>query len=161
MGMWAPAATILNDELWIVGFNNNGDLAIRRDQRSDVICWIRLTEGIVRGTEDKTKDWVRLPKLVPYYRAALVPNTSPLILMGGDTPDAKTVTNTIIQYDHWNNIASLDCPSQAYTMVAYVGDQQAVVVLGGCTKTSDDNIHDSSGAHNSGCLDLVQIGFVE
>ena len=50
-----PAATILNDELWIAGFNNNSDLAIRRDQRSDVIYWIRLTEGILRGTEDKQK----------------------------------------------------------------------------------------------------------
>ena len=111
MGMWAPSATILNDELWIAGFNNNSDLAIRRDQRSDEVCWIRLTEGILKGAEDKTKDWVHLPQLVPYYCAAVVPNTSPLIPVGDDTPDAKTVTSTIIQYDHWNNIASLDGPS--------------------------------------------------
>ena len=104
---------------------------------------------------------MHLPRLVPYYCAAVVSNTSPLILVGGDTPDAKTVTSTIIQFDHWNNIASLEGSSRAYTTVAYVGDQQAVVVLGGCTKTSDDNIRDSSGARNSSCLDLVQIGFVE
>ena len=63
--------------------------------------------------------------------------------------------------DHWDGIASLDGPSRAYTTVACIGEQQAIVVMGGYTKTYDEkSIRDSDRIRNSSCLDLVQIGFV-
>ena len=163
MKMWAPSATISNDQLWIAGFN--GHNYIRKDWRSDEVCGIPVND-VLDTTEDRTKNWKHLPRYVPYYSAAVVPNSSSLVLVGGDTQDAKTVSNAIVKYDpsnhHWDGIGSLDGPSRAYTTVACIGEQQAIIVMGGCTVTSDErSIRDSDYLRNNSCLDLVQIGFVE
>ena len=50
--MWAPSATILDNQLWIAGFN--GKHFIRKDRRSDEVCHIHVTD-ILETTKDNTK----------------------------------------------------------------------------------------------------------
>ena len=157
VGMWAPSATISNDRLWIAGFNNDHTVSLNwKDQRSDEVFQISVIDVVA---SEKKVNWTPLQRLVPYYSATVIPNTSPLVLVGGDSQDAKIVTNALVKHnpsdDHWDEVASLDGPSRAYTTVACIGKQQAIIVMGGCTKTTDEN------ARNSSCLSLVQIGYVE
>ena len=157
MRMWVPSATISDDHLWIAGFNNDHSISLnQRDQRSDEVFCIPM--NYIFDQENMKKKWTHLKRLVPYYSAAVIPNTSPLVLVGGDTQDARNTMNAIVKYnplnDHWDEVASLDGPSQAYASVACIGEEQAIVIIGGCTKTVDEN------ARNSSCLNLVQIGSI-
>lgn len=154
MKMWSPSATISNDQLWIVGFNNDNSGSLNLiEQRSDEVFWIPV--GDVVATDKKGK-WEPLPRYMPYYSAIVVPNSYPLVTVGGDTRDTRT-TNAIemhISTDHsWEQIASLDGPSRAYVTVACIGEQQAVVVMGGCTETKSKKTRVDSS------LALVQIGY--
>ena len=161
MGMWAPSATISNDYLWIASFNHGHRLFFNLlAQRSNEVFQISVTD--IFASENKVQHWTRLKQLVPYYNATVVPNTSPLVLVGSvsqDVTNAKIVTNALMKHepshDYWDKIGSLDGPSRAYTTVACIGKQQAIIVMGGCTETTDDN------ARNSSCLSLVQIGYLE
>jgi len=165
--MWAPSATISDNQLLIAGFNGEQWYHFRKDVRSDEVYYITLPD-ILATAENKTKSWRCLPRYVPYYSAAVVPNSSPLVLVGGDTKDSKIVSNALVKLnpsnDHWDSIASLDGPPRAYATVTCIGEQQqAIFVMGGCTKTDDEslrNIRSSGSVRNSNCLDLVQIGFV-
>ena len=162
MGMWAPSATISNNCLRIVGFNHYGrGLLYSPIVRSNEVLQISLTD--IFTSENKVQHWTRLKHLVPYYSLTVVPNTSPLVLVGGvsqDVTNAKIVTNVLMKHEpsrnDWQEVGSLDgLLPRAYTTVACIGKQQAIIVMGGCTKTTDEN------ARNSSCLDLVQIGYVE
>ena len=162
MGMWAPSATISNGYLWIAGFNHydRSLLYSHTVRQSNEVFQISLTD--IFTSENKVQHWTRLKQLVPYYNATVVPNTSPLVLVGSvsqDVTNTKIVTNVLMKHkpshDNWKKIGTLDGPPRAYTTVACVGKQQAIIVMGGCTKTTDEN------ARNSSCLSLVQIGCVE
>ena len=155
VGMWAASATISGDCIWIAGFNSNHSISLNwKHQRSDRVYWIRIADI----TSKSKRTWVDLPRLVPYYSATVVPNSSPLVLIGGDTQDAKVISNAIVKYNssdhHWDEIASLDGTSRAYAAVACIGDQQAIIVMGGCSETTNENMR------NISCLNLVQIGYI-
>ena len=78
--------------------------------------------------------------------------------MGGDSQNAKVILNALVKYNpsnhHWDEVASLDGTSRAYAAVACIGDQQAIIVMGGCTETINENMR------NISCLSLVQIGYI-
>lgn len=152
--MWSPSATISNDQLWIVGYNNDNSGSFNLiEQRSDEVFWIPVADIIVT---DKKGKWETLPRVMPYYSSTVVPNSYPVVTVGGDTRDART-TNALEIHDSannlWEQVASLDGPSRAYVAVACIGEQQAIVVLGGCTETKSKKARNDSG------LALVQIGY--
>lgn len=153
--MWSPSATISNDQLWIVGFNNDNSGSLNLiEQRSDEVFWIPVA-GII--ATDKKGKWEALPRVMPYYSSSVVPYSNPVVTVGGDTRDTRT-TNAVEIHDPvnnlWEQVASLDGPSRAYVAVASIGEQQATVVLGGCTETKNKKSRSDSS------LALVQIGYV-
>ena len=154
--MWGPSATIANNQLWIVGYNNDnsGSLNII-EQRTDETYWIEA-DYIIDPENNHDKQWVALPRLSPYYSSTVVPNYYPIITVGGDTKDTRTVDALLMfdsSSDSWNQVASLSGPPRAYAAVASVGEQQAIFVLGGCTETKNRK------ARNESSVALVQIGY--
>ena len=152
--MWSPCATISNDQLWIVGFNNDNSGSLNLiEQRSDEVFWIPAADIIAT---DKKGKWESLPRVMPYYSSTVVPNSNPIVTIGGDTRDTRP-TNAVEMFDstnvQWQQVAYLEAPSRAYVAVACIGEQQAIVVLGGCTETKNKK------ARNDSSLALVQIGY--
>lgn len=152
--MWSPSATISNDQLWVVGFNNDNSASFNLiEQRSDEVFRIHIDDVIAT---DKKGKWDPLPRVMPYYSSTVVPNAVPIVTVGGDTKDTRTVSALEMHDDSsstWEQVASLEGPSRAYATVACIGEQQAIIVLGGCTQTKNKKArHDSS-------LALVQIGY--
>ena len=152
--MWSPSATISNDQLWIVGFNNDNSGSLNLiEQRSDEVFWIPVANIIAT---DKKGKWESLPRVMPYYSSTVVPYSNPVVTVGGDTRDTRT-TNAIEIHDAvnnlWEQVAYLDGPSRAYVAVASIGEQQAIVILGGCTETKNKK------SRNDSSLALVQIGY--
>ena len=152
--MWCPSVTISNDQLWVVGFNNDNSGSLNLiEQRSEEIFWIPVTDVV---STDKKGKWEPLPRVVPYYSSTVVPYSSPIVTVGGDTEDTKTVCAIEMHNDSlgaWEQVASLKEPSRAYVTVACIGEQQAIIVLGGCTQTRNKRSRQDSS------LALVQIGY--
>ena len=151
--MWGPSATISNDQLWIVGYNNDnsGSLNII-EQRTDETYWIPVDDIV----SSQKNEWTSLPRLSPYYSSTVVPSYYPIITIGGDTKDTRTVDAMLMfdsSSDSWNQVASLSGPPRAYAAVACLGEKQAIVVLGGCTETKNRK------ARNESSVVLVQIGY--
>ena len=151
--MWGPSATISKNQLWIVGYNNDnsGSLNII-EQRTDETYWIQADDIL----SSQRTIWTSLPRSSPYYSSTVVPNHYPVIMVGGDTSDTRTVDAMLMfdsSSDSWNQVASLSGPPRGYTTVASLGDQQAIVVMGGCTETKNRK------SRNESSQVLVQIGY--
>ena len=133
--MWRISATICADSFTIVGYSadnmrNNGTFIIAID---DIISLPQQTQQSLTSSTDKDNTkWHQLAD-APYWKTALVPNTSPPVIIGGEDKQDNTV-NDITIYDDtsnkWNKISSLPI-NCAYTTVAVIN--QSIIVMGGCS----------------------------
>ena len=132
--MFDISATICSDSFIIVGYNGadkkryNETYIIPID---DILSLPQQTHSLSSTDKDNTK-WHQLAD-APYWYTALVPNTSPPVIIGGSDEQGTTV-NDITIYDHtsnkWNNISSLPI-NCALTTVAVIN--QSIIVMGGCS----------------------------
>ena len=135
--MYGISATICADSFTIVGYDSadkkrsSGTFIIPIDE---IISQQQQTQQSLTSSTDKDNTkWHRLAN-APYWKTALVPNTSPPVIIGGDDKQGNTV-NDITIYDgtknRWKKIASLPI-NCAWTTVAVIND--CIIVMGG---TSD------------------------
>ena len=98
--------------------------------------------------------WTELTRATHLYTAS-VPGSSPPVLVGGWNHKDKTPTANIKMYDNsdhsWRSVGSLSS-ARFFVSVAAV-DDNAVVVIGGCTKGKPER--------NSSSLTIVELGEVE
>ena len=135
--MYRISATICADSFTIVGYDTdntryNGTFIIAID---DIISLPQQTQQSLTSSTDKDNTkWHQLAH-APYWKTALVPNTSPPVIIGGSDKQGNAV-NDITIYDDtsnkWNKILSvpINC---AYPTVAVIN--QSIIVMGGCSDT--------------------------
>ena len=137
--MYRIPATICGDSFTIVGYTGadkkryNGTFIIPID---DILSLPQQTHSLSSTDKDNTK-WHELAD-APYWSTALVPNTSPSVIIGGQDEQGITV-NEITIYDDtnnkWNKISSLPI-NCAWTTVAVIN--QSIIVMGGCSDTKTE-----------------------
>ena len=135
--MYRISATVCADSFTIVGYNNadklyNGTFTIPIDQ---IISQQQQTQQSLTSSTDKDNTkWHRLAK-APYWYTALVPNTSPPVIIGGEDEQHNTINDITIYDDtnnRWKKIASLPIIC-ARTTVAVIND--CIIVMGGASDT--------------------------
>ena len=138
--MWRISATVCADSFTIVGYDiadnkrSNGTFTVPIDE---IISQRQQTQQSLTSSTDKDNTkWHKLAT-APYWRTALVPNTSPLVIIGGDDEQHNTV-NDITMYDdtnnRWKKIASLPI-NCADTTVVVIND--CIIVMGGASDTKN------------------------
>ena len=132
--MYRISATICGDSFIIVGYDGagnryNGTFIIPID---DILSLPQQTHSLSSTDKDNTK-WHQLAP-APCWKTALVPNTSPPVIIGGS--NQGITVNDITIYDDtnnkWNKISSLPI-NCAWTTVAVIN--QSIIVMGGCSNT--------------------------
>ena len=134
------SATICGDSFIIVGYTgvDNVNNLIRYNRTfiipiDNILSLPQQTHSLSSSDKDNTK-WHQLAD-APYWKTALVPNTSPPVIIGGSNKQVNTV-NDITIYDDtnnkWNKISSLPI-NCAWTTAAVIN--QSIIVMGGCSDT--------------------------
>ena len=131
------SATICADSFTIVGYNGGAD-----NKRYSEIFIIPIDEiisqqqqtqkSLTSSTDKDNTKWDRLAD-APYWNTALVPNTSPPVIIGGEDEQDNTVNDITIYDDtnnRWKKIASLPI-NCGYTTVAVIND--CIIVMGGAS----------------------------
>jgi len=146
--MYGFTPIISHDHLTIVGYSGADDLGYAGAYKMPV-------DDIIRSADQQktSSKWIKL-KAATHWRTALVPNFFPPVLVGGQDQMGTTPMSYIKMYDDskksWKNIASLSSARSAVAVA--VLDDNAIIVLGGCTKGND-----LSNAMSS-CLTTVELG---
>ena len=156
--MYRISATICGDSFIIVGYDGvndvnkltryNGTFIIPID---DILSLPQQTHSLSSTDKDNTK-WHQMAD-APYWKTALVPNTSPPVIIGGCVAHDINTVNDITIYDDtnnkWNKISSLPI-NCAWTTVAVIN--QSIIVMGGCSDTK------TTETHNATALSDVNVG---
>ena len=134
----------------LIDQQHNGD-----STRFTKFKWAKLTavDHYSRSTKFK---WTELTA-ADHYDTALVPSSSPPVVVGGDDITGTIPTAKIKMYDNsldlWKKIGSLSS-ARSFVAVAAVYNN-AIIVIGGCTKT------DTNANANSSSLTVVELGQAE
>ena len=143
--MFWISATICGDSFIIVGYGGADNMRYRGAfiiLVDDILSLPQQTHSLSSTGKDNTK-WHQLPD-APYWRTALVPNTSPPVIIGGEDEQVNTV-NDITIYDDaskkWNKISSLPI-NCAHTTVAV--NNQSIIVMGGSSDTKNGENRDAT-----------------
>ena len=136
--MYQISATICADSFTIVGYTGAGNNGYRETFIIPIDDIISLPQqarqSLTSSTDKDNTKWHRLAS-APYWKAALVPNTSPPVIIGGEDEQVNTVNDIRIYDDtsnQWNKIVSLPI-NCAWTTVAVIN--QSIIVMGGCSNT--------------------------
>jgi len=144
--MYDMQATVSQDLVWIVGYDNC---------KSRYSIVYSMPVGDLISSPYVKHSW-KVHQTTNYHKTTIVPQTNPLIALGGDTQQNKVVS-AVIAYncvtDSWDEVASLSSP-RAYCAVAPIGDQ-AILVIGGCTET------ENLDAANSSCHKIVEMYYIK
>ena len=135
--MYSISATVCADSFTIVRYTDadkqryTGTFTIPIDE---IISQQQQTQQSLTSSTDKDNTKWHTLATAPYWRTALVPNTSPPVIIGGSTEG--NAVNDITMYDdtnnRWKKIASLPI-NCAYTTVAVIND--CIIVMGGVSDT--------------------------
>ena len=124
--MAVPSLTISDNLLYIVGYT-------RATVRTSAAY--KLSIDIITSPADQlsSNHWTKLPS-APHYNTAIIPNTSPPVIIGGK--DIQCVTTADIRVldvpnNSWKKIASLTSP-RACTAVVPI-NLDSILVIGGFT----------------------------
>ena len=155
--MWALTPIISDDHLVIVGYCG-ADMKTYKDAYKIPIANITASVDQNYNTDMPTK-WTKLTA-ADHWCTALVPSSSPLVVVGGRSKITKgsRPTSDIKMYDYsnkssWKKIGSLSS-ARSMVAVATVYDN-AVVTIGGCTEGGTiENAKSSS-------LTVVELGQAE
>ena len=129
-------ATTCNQSFIITGYvnaedyDNNGSYIISMDSLVGAD-----QQSLTSSTSEDDNKWSELCT-IPYFSTAIVPNTSPLVIIGGYDKQAKAVNNISLYDDSsnsWRTVSSLPI-SCAGATVATIND--VIIVAGGCTDAS-------------------------
>ena len=152
--MYGFTPTISDDHLLIVGYKGADLLPYKAAYRIPVAnITASIDEQHNSGTPTK---WTELTA-ADHWFTALVPSSSPPVVVGEWNHIDKTPTADIKMYDDsnksWKKIGSLSS-ARSWVAVAAVYNN-AIVVIGGCTKA------DTLANRNSSSLTVVELGQAE
>ena len=138
--MYQISATICADSFTIVGYSGTDKKRYRETfiiPIDEIISQQQQTQQSLTSSTDKgNTKWHKLAN-APYWKTALVPNTSPPVIIGGSDRQGNTVNDITIYDDtknRWKKIASLPI-NCAWTTVAVIND--CIIVMGGASDTKN------------------------
>ena len=154
--MFAFTPTISDDHLLIVGFNGADS---KPDKRAYKIPVAHITASIdqQRNSDTPTK-WTILTA-ADHWCTALVPSSFPPVVVGGDDTTGTVPTADIKMYENsnykksWKKIGSLTSARSTAAVAAVYNN--AIIIIGGCTKTNGTINAKSSS------LTVVELGQAE
>ena len=135
--MYWISATVCANSFTIVGYGADNICYTRTFTISidKIISQQQQTQQSLTSSTDKDNTkWHRIAT-APYLKTALVPNTSPPVIIGGEDKQGNTVNDINIYDDtnnRWKKIASLPI-NCAFTTVAVIND--CIIVMGGASDT--------------------------
>ena len=140
--MWAFTPIISDDHFLIVGYAGADSRRYNRACKLPVTC---ITKSCHRyQSNSKPAMWIAVTAST-HWGTTLVPSSSPPVVIGGYNKSG-TPTTDVKMYDtsskSWKIIASLSSP-RSYTAVATINNN-AVIIIGGCTTTGSMTICKSS-----------------
>ena len=145
--MYDMSATISNDLVWIIGYDDGKN-------RSNKVYTVPLNYMIYMITTKHP--WKQLPNDTVCFKAAVISYSDPLVILGGDDRQNKTVS-VVSAFDHktnsWSEVATLSSP-RAHCAIAKLPGERGILVIGGCSETN------SLSRCNSSCLKTVEIYYV-
>ena len=151
--MYAFTPTISDDHLLIVGYGalDSGKKGVYKIPLANITASIDQQHN-----SDIPTKWTELTAADHYY-TALVPSSSPPVVVGGNDTTRTIPTADIKMYDNcnksWKKIGSLSS-ARSWVAVAAVYNN-AIVVIGGCTKGG------SKANCKSSSLTIVELGQAE
>ena len=159
--MWGFTPTISDDHLLIVGYNSGVDMRRYNGAYKIPVSNIKTSFDQPQRLFSKlfvppTNKWTELTA-ADHWHTALVPSSSPPVVVGGENTIATIPTADIKTYDNsnksWKKIGSL---SSARSLVAVAAVyNNAIVVIGGYTKGG------SMAEAKSSSLTVVELGQAE
>ena len=148
--MWRPSLTISHNQLYIVGYSNNG-----RHHTAYQLPINSIISSIGQPpTSGQSDNWKTLPK-APHHDTALLPQSYPPVIIGGhDIQYVLTSDIAILNLtkNTWNKVASLFTPRHCVAVVPINHD--SILIIGGCTGGKD-----IAGA-KAHCISTVEKGTV-
>ena len=152
--MYEFTPIISDDHLLIVGYGGTDGKAKKAIYRLPVG---NITASIDRQHNSATSSrWTELTAATHLY-TALVPGSSPPVIVGGWNHRDKTSTADIKMYDNsdylWRSVGSLS--SARYLVAVAAVDDNAIVVIGGCTRGG------CRAERTSSSLTVVELGEAE
>ena len=154
--MYGFTPIVYNDHLLIVGYYSKDKVVYNGAYKIPVA--IITASGDQQQNSDTPTKWTELTA-ADHWHTALVPNSSPPVVVGGEDNSDKGGTSTadIKMYDNcnksWKKIGSL---SSARSLVAVAPVyNNAIVIIGGCTKV------DTTANAKSPNVTIVELGQVE
>ena len=152
--MFSFTPIVYDDHLLIVGY---GDAALKLNNSAYKIPVATITASCDQqhNSDTRTK-WTELT-VADYWHTALVPSSSPPVMVGGQDTTGIIPTADIKMYDNsnksWKKIGSLSSARSAVAVAAVYNN--AIIIIGGCTKGgSMDNAKSSS-------VTVVELGQAE
>ena len=152
--MWGFTPTISGNSLLIVGYN---DINMNRDKSAYNIPVTNITASFDQiCNNDPSTKWTKLT-VTDHWCTALVPSTSPPVVVGGKYTTGMTTTADIKMYDtsnkSWKKVGSLSS-ARSDVAVAEIYNN-AIIVVGGCTKGG------TRANAKSSSLTVVELGQAE
>ena len=131
--MYAFTPIVSDDHLLIVGYNHTD---MKRDKSAYKIPVATITASCDRQhNSDTPTKWTELTS-ADHWHTALVPSSSPPVVVGGDDITGITSTADIKMYDNsnksWKKIESLSSARSVVAVAAVYNN--AIVIIGGRTK---------------------------
>ena len=129
-------ATTCNQSFIIAGYTNADGRAISKTYIISMDSLVGADQqSLNSSTSEDDNKWSQLYP-TPYWATAIVPNTSPPVIIGGQDNQSKAVDNISLyddSSDSWRTVSSLPI-SCAWATVATIND--VIIVAGGCTDSS-------------------------
>ena len=123
--MRLPSLTISDNLLYIMGYS-------RATGRTSAAY--KLSIDIITSPADQLTSnyWTKLP-LAPHYNTAIIPNTSPPVIVGGKIKGVTTTDIRVLDVPNnsWKKIASLTSPRACTAVVSINLD--SILIIGGYT----------------------------
>ena len=147
--MFAFTPTISDDHLIVIGYYDADAINHKGTYKIPVA---NITASIdQQHKSDTPTKWIELNE-ADHWDTALVPSSTPTVVVGGQYEGIATAV--IAMHDNsnksWKNIGSLSSARCDVSVAAVYNN--AIVVIGGCTKG------DSPANHKSSCLTVVELG---
>ena len=156
--MYRISATVCADSFTIVGYDSADNIRYNVTYTisiDEIISQQQQTQQSLTSSTDKDNTKWHTLATTPYWSTALVPNTSPPVIIGGEDEQDNTV-NDITMYDdtnnRWKKIASLPI-NCAYTTVAVIND--CIIVMGGASDTKTAETCDTTALSDVNVGQLV------
>ena len=133
--MWYISLTISDDLLYIAGYKTSDG---SRSNEAYQVAVDKITSSVAQPpTSSQTVQWTIIPS-TPYYNTAIIPNSSPPVIIGGNDWQHVPTADVAMLKQSWNKVASLSSPRRAVAVVPI--NSYSILVIGGSTgcKTAEE-----------------------